>query len=158
MLSCFRHIWLFTTPWTVAHQASLSWDSPGKNTAVGCHAFLQRIFPTQGSNPGTLHLLHYRWIPYHWAIRKALSKQIPLVKIINIISLFLSGNWQMFCQFHSFKIFFCLFVLQISPIRLFPYATLPLNSPVLWPEISSLGSPIPSIPSQNSTAVYLLCY
>ena len=25
------------------------WDSPGKNTRVGCHALLQRIFPTQGS-------------------------------------------------------------------------------------------------------------
>ena len=22
------------TPWTVAHQAPLSWDSPGKNTGV----------------------------------------------------------------------------------------------------------------------------
>ena len=27
-------------------------DSPGKNTVVGCHALLQGIFPTQGSNPG----------------------------------------------------------------------------------------------------------
>ena len=26
-------------------------DSPGKNTAVGCHALLQGIFPTQGLNP-----------------------------------------------------------------------------------------------------------
>ena len=26
--------------------------SPGKNTGVGCHALLQGIFPTQGSNPG----------------------------------------------------------------------------------------------------------
>ena len=25
-------------------------DSPGKNTGVGCHALLQGIFPTQGSN------------------------------------------------------------------------------------------------------------
>ena len=24
------------------------WDSPGKNTGVGCHASLQGIFPTQG--------------------------------------------------------------------------------------------------------------
>ena len=30
-------------------------DSPGKNTGVGCHALLQGIFPTQGSNPGLLH-------------------------------------------------------------------------------------------------------
>ena len=28
------------------------WDSPGKNTGVGCHALLQGIFPTQGLNPG----------------------------------------------------------------------------------------------------------
>ena len=27
------------------------WDFPGKNTGVGCHALLQGIFPTQGSNP-----------------------------------------------------------------------------------------------------------
>ena len=26
------------------------WNSPGKNTGVGCHSFLQGIFPTQGSN------------------------------------------------------------------------------------------------------------
>ena len=31
------------------------WDSPGQNTGVGCHALLQGIFPTQGSNPGLLH-------------------------------------------------------------------------------------------------------
>ena len=30
-------------------------DSPGKNTGVDCHALLQRIFPTQGSNPGLPH-------------------------------------------------------------------------------------------------------
>ena len=28
------------------------WDSPGKNTGVGCYALLQGIFLTQGSNPG----------------------------------------------------------------------------------------------------------
>ena len=28
---------LFATPWTVAHHALLSLDSPGKNTGVGCH-------------------------------------------------------------------------------------------------------------------------
>ena len=28
-----------------------SWDSPGKNTGVGCHFLLQGVFLTQGSNP-----------------------------------------------------------------------------------------------------------
>ena len=45
----------FVTPWTVTHQAPLSWDFPGKNTRVGCHFLLQRIFPTSGSNPRLLH-------------------------------------------------------------------------------------------------------
>ena len=52
-------IQLFGTPWTADHQAPLSF--PGKNTGVGCHALLQGIFPTQGSNS---HLLHCRQILY----------------------------------------------------------------------------------------------
>ena len=31
------------------------WNSPGQNTGVGSLSFLQRIFPTQGSNPGLPH-------------------------------------------------------------------------------------------------------
>ena len=31
------------------------WNSPGKNTGMGCHFLLQGIFPTQGSNLGLLH-------------------------------------------------------------------------------------------------------
>ena len=42
------------------------WDSPGKNTGVGCHALLQGIFPTQGSNPG---------LPHCWQILHQLSYQ-----------------------------------------------------------------------------------
>ena len=36
--------------------SSVHGDSPGKNTGVGCHALLHRVFPTQGSNPGFLAL------------------------------------------------------------------------------------------------------
>ena len=50
-----NHIQLFPAPLMVARQDPLSWDSPGKNTGVGCHALLQGIFPTQGLK---LHLLH----------------------------------------------------------------------------------------------------
>ena len=32
--------------------SSIHGDSPGKNTGVDCHTFLQGIFPSQGSNPG----------------------------------------------------------------------------------------------------------
>ena len=39
-------------------------DSPGKNTGVGCHSLLWGTFPTQGSNPDLLCLLHCRQILY----------------------------------------------------------------------------------------------
>ena len=38
------------------------WGFPGKSTGVGCHCLLQRIFLTQGSNPG---LPHCRQTLYH---------------------------------------------------------------------------------------------
>ena len=52
------------------------WNSPGKNTGLGSHSFLEGIFLTQGSNSG---LLHSRQILYHlshqgnplcWAVGK----------------------------------------------------------------------------------------
>ena len=49
MLSRFSRVWLFAIIWTVAHQAPLSWDSPGKNTGVGCHFLL---LPWDLSDPG----------------------------------------------------------------------------------------------------------
>ena len=45
-------------PTTLLHP----WDFPGKSTGMGCHCLLQRIFPTQGSNPG---LPHCRQMLYH---------------------------------------------------------------------------------------------
>ena len=48
------------------------WDFPGKDTGVGCHFLLQRIFPIQGLNLG---LYHCRQMLCH------LSHQgMPLVK------------------------------------------------------------------------------
>ena len=54
------HIWLFRTPWMVARQAPLSMGFPSKNTEVDCRFLLYGIFPTQGSNLGLLHLLHWQ--------------------------------------------------------------------------------------------------
>ena len=54
VLSHFSHVQLFgTLLWVLC-----LWDSPDKNTGVGCHAPLQRIFPTRGIEPSSLHLLH----------------------------------------------------------------------------------------------------
>ena len=45
------------------HSSILSWSTPWmeEHGEVGCHALLQGIFPTQGSNPG---LPYCRWILY----------------------------------------------------------------------------------------------
>ena len=41
LLSHFSSVQLCATPQTAAHQAPCPWDSPGKNTGVGCHFLLQ---------------------------------------------------------------------------------------------------------------------
>ena len=41
LLSRFSRVRLCATPQTAAHQAPPSWDSPSKNTGVGCHLLLQ---------------------------------------------------------------------------------------------------------------------
>ena len=43
-------------------------NSPGKNTGVGCHALLQGILLSQGSN---LSLLHFRQCFYHLSHQEA---------------------------------------------------------------------------------------
>ena len=63
------------TPWTAARQAPLSMGILQARIleGVGCHALLQGIFPTQGSNPGSPHC---RQILYR------LSHQRSLVKVL----------------------------------------------------------------------------
>ena len=60
------HVRLFVTPWTVACQAPLSVDSPGKNPGEGCHALLQG----GSSIPIDRTLISFvsctgRWVLYH---------------------------------------------------------------------------------------------
>ena len=57
-----RRVRLFVTHGLQPTRLLCPWDSPGKNTGVGCHALLQGTFPIQGSNP---RLLHCRQILYH---------------------------------------------------------------------------------------------
>ena len=47
--------------WTLCNLMDCPWNSPHQNTGVGSLSLLQRIFPTQGSNPD---LPHCRWILY----------------------------------------------------------------------------------------------
>ena len=51
---------LFVIPWTVAQQAPLTMEISSKNTRGNSHSLLQRIFPTQRSNPHLLCLLSWQ--------------------------------------------------------------------------------------------------
>ena len=61
----FSSVWLFVTPSTIAHQASLFWIFPGKNTGVGGHFPFQGIFLAQELNPCLLRLLKWQLDCYH---------------------------------------------------------------------------------------------
>ena len=54
------HIWFFGDPRDYPTRLLCPWEFPGKNTGVGCHFLLQGVFPTQGSNPCLLRLLHWQ--------------------------------------------------------------------------------------------------
>ena len=83
VLSHFSHVWLFATPWTGRLLgSSIHGIFPGKNTGVGCHALLQGIILTQGLNLHLLHLVHCRWILYHWATREAWCMTLLLYNFI----------------------------------------------------------------------------
>ena len=60
MQSCFSHVWLFVTLWTVAYQASLSMGFCRQEYWSGLPCLLQGIFLTQGLNPHLLHLLPWQ--------------------------------------------------------------------------------------------------
>ena len=57
------------------------WNSPGQNTGVGSHSFLQGIFPTQGLNPGLPHCSQILYQPSH----KGSPCYIYVIYIYNII-------------------------------------------------------------------------
>ena len=77
VLGCFSHVQLFVTLQT--SRLLCPRNSLGKKTGVGCHALLQRIFPTQGLN---LHLLSL----LHWQV-SSLSLESPVKPNIRILLL-----------------------------------------------------------------------
>ena len=72
--------------------SSVHGDSPGKNIRVGFRALLQRIFPTQGLNPGLpccrrilYHLSHQgilEWVAYSFSRASSQSRNQTLVSCI----------------------------------------------------------------------------
>ena len=83
------------------------WDSPGKNTEVGCHFLLQGIFPTQGPNLG---LPHCKQFLYHLSHQGSLVHFLPVKAqmssslISTECNLFLCRMCTTFLKYLSFSI------------------------------------------------------
>ena len=68
----------FVTPWTVAHQATLSTGFPRQEYLSGLPFPSPGDLLTQGWNPGLLCLLSWQQDRYHWATREPYRHvQIP---------------------------------------------------------------------------------
>ena len=127
--------------------SSVHGDSPGKNTGVGCHALLQGIFPTQGSNPGLPHCRQILYYLSHQGSSYSLSKFQLYNSVINcshhvlhynLMIIFLkSEKYQTFkkvekiiqsipiypsCRFNNYQDFatFVLSLYFVSPFHAFP--------------------------------------
>ena len=101
------HLWLVVTA-----RLLCPWDSPSKNTRVGCHFLFQGIFWTQGLN------LHSwvswvscigRWIPYHcatWEARTwwAHTKTVAPTGRNNCTQRFTDEIWGIMGKFVIYKI------------------------------------------------------
>ena len=118
----------------LGHPISPLWDSPSKNSGVGCHALLQGIILTQGSNPSLLHLLHWQ------------ADSLPLSHLGNLIQLdnprydnlasldFLNSPY-----FMSFRITTMCLDFFIQKIRsLFITTCLSPHLPLVWQTLKSL--------------------
>ena len=104
------------------------WDSPGKNTRVHCHALLQGIFPTQGSNPCLLWLLHCRRILYCWPLGKPCSHDIKRCFVLggkataNLDSILESRDFTLLIQVHIVEA-------MIFPVGMYRYESWTIKMP-----------------------------
>ena len=64
------------------------WNSPGKNTGVGCHSFLQGIFLTQGSNSSLPHLSPWAGLSsltVCWGNLASLAQATVLIGVLSVL-------------------------------------------------------------------------
>ena len=89
------------------------WDFPGKNMGVGCHALLQEIFLTHWLN---LHLLHCRWILYHWAVGTHIYAEIYIYIYISSVQFSHSVMWKASLSItHYWSLFKLISIMSVMP-------------------------------------------
>ena len=134
-LFAFNRVWLFATPWTAAHQASLSITNsqslpklmsiesvmPSNHLILCCPLLLPSIFPSISvfSNESVLHI---RW-PKYWSFSFSISPSTEYSGLISFridwLDLFaVQGTLKTLLQHHSSKasILWCsaFFIVQLS--------------------------------------------
>ena len=111
------------------------WDSPGKNTGVGCLVLLQGIFPTQGSNLSLLRLLVWQ------------AGSLPLASLLGSPEL----GWKkpQFFFFFNFVLFLCEFQIQMAyDLNLKPESHWKETERGIWSDSS--------LPLRNTVIFYLI--
>ena len=90
LLSCFSRVRLCATPQTAATRLPHPWDSPGKNTGVGCHFLLQNkknnnnIIKNKSTTwkvkPNFLLIFDRSWSYYHSQLQRGQRTTVFIVK------------------------------------------------------------------------------
>ena len=89
------------------HRLYSPWDFPGKNTGVSSLSLLQRIFPTQGSNPG---LPHCRQIVFRLSHKASICPRISPEHLLRQYSAECCMAWERGSSGVCFMYNFCLFI------------------------------------------------
>ena len=115
-------VWLFVTPWTVAHQAPLSMEFSRQESL--CRALLQRIFSTLESNLG---LLNCQQVLYCWAKGEAPKQQGYIMKFYMLLS---PGNEIMWLN--SDLPGFFMIILEHNHLLIYNHKSFPLRGLSHW--------------------------
>jgi len=157
------------------------WDSPGKNTGVGCHALLQGIFLTQGSNPCLSCLLHWQagfTTSATWETHKVLISLLcfwkeallwDLVPVVQAVRMRTAGfvgmafsprthDWQTQQLFHTAACIFqdfndCFRVSLAYELSLSCYSCLMNDTDIIWVQESRIRKC-----SRSQTPLSLVCW
>ena len=141
---------------------SCQWDSPAKNTGVGCQAHLQGIFPTQGSNPRVICLLHWQAGSLPLATTCLLSDKLHAYKPLSQTPS--AGkpkgtSWHVIVRKWQIP-FICSNAFKLSPVPTKVSAIFPFwqpRSPTEWPPILCMTHGDTRLPYGDITQLFLMC-
>ena len=118
-LSRFSCVRLCVTPETAAHRLPRPWDSPGKNTGVGCHCLLQCV--------KVKLLSRVRLLVTPWTVAYQASPSMGFSRQEHWSGLPLPSLFTTFLMCKLIFVFIALFMSEFSHVCLFPSDLGPLG-------------------------------